>query len=303
MLNQKQYMLLFELTEITESIKVIYDYLKDLETIGQKDSEEYKKYMDYLTICLEVENNKYNEKMSTKDLEEIFMYLNKQKDSDKKNTDKLLCYERIRNNIFMKLTKNLNSEVYHMDGEIEELELSIEKMNEILNMAKANDYEYNILLLSLIDKKIIDDETQFTEELIDFKYTACFCDREIENLVIENNFSVKTKNYYMIDDGDELFKSGREEFAKKIALKTMSKMLVKTEDDEKIDLKRLLQLYNLCTSLMMLYDTPSFTELKTNFLEMEQKSIYSALGMRLITKAFNETHKLKSKNKILTLKV
>jgi len=303
MLNQKQYILLFELTEITESIKVIYDYLKDLEKIGQKDSDEYKKYMDYLTICLEVETNKYNEKMNTNDLEEIFMHLNKQKASDKKNTDKLLCYERIRNNIYMKLTKNLNSEVYHMDGEFEELELSIEKMNEILNMAKANDYEYNILLLSLIDKNIIDDETLFTDELIDFKYDACFCDREVESLVIENNFSVKTKNYYIIDDGDELFKSGREEFAKKIALKTMSKMLVKTEDDEKIDLKRLLQLYNLCTSLMMLYDTPSFTELKTNFLEMEHRTIYSALGMRLITRAFNETHKLKSKNKILTLKV
>ena len=53
------------------------------------------------------------------------MHLNKQKASDKKNTDKLLCYERIRNNIYMKLTKNLNSEVYHMDGEFEELECII----------------------------------------------------------------------------------------------------------------------------------------------------------------------------------
>ena len=42
-------------------------------------------------------------------------------------------------------------------------------------------------------KNIIDDETLFTDELIDFKYDACFCDREVESLVIENNFSVKTK--------------------------------------------------------------------------------------------------------------
>lgn len=306
MLNSKQYQLLFELTKITESIRIIYEKLKLLEEINQKDSQEYKKNIDYLTICIEVETSKYNEIVNPSDLEELYSYLSKQNKKNCKDTEKLVCYERIRNNIFMKLSNNLKSESYHIDDETEELKISTQKMNVILNMALSNEYEYNILFLSLIDKCITENFSPYTDEFIDLKYDTCFCDRQIEKLVIENNFSINTRNYYMIDDGGELFKQGREEFAQKIAIKTMSKMLSNTDktiSNGRFSFMVFVQMYQLCASLIMLYDTDSFIELKTNFKEMSHKSMYNQSGLKLINKTFDEIPKMKDKNKILTLKV
>jgi len=75
-LNQKEILTSFNKT--TEAIKVLYNKLKELEKNGQKDSEEFRKTIDYLDICLEVEDSKYGTQIDTSNLERIFEHIDSQ---------------------------------------------------------------------------------------------------------------------------------------------------------------------------------------------------------------------------------
>ena len=50
-----------ELYMISESIKILYDKLCELEMNGLKDSVLYNQYIDYLRIALDVEKNEYRQ--------------------------------------------------------------------------------------------------------------------------------------------------------------------------------------------------------------------------------------------------
>ena len=63
-LVNENYNWLKRIIQITTSIETLYKKLFILEINGQKDTEEYKKTMDYLSIALDVEDNVYEENLS-----------------------------------------------------------------------------------------------------------------------------------------------------------------------------------------------------------------------------------------------
>lgn len=190
--------ILNKLFEIAKKILKIYNNLIDLELNNKKNTDEYKKQLDILDICLGVEENLYKKI----DLEKIDDYIEY---SDYENLftnitdydllvddiDNLLIYKRVYN----KLNKIKNNKLINdYQDEKNKNDYPPFDLVKILESYINNDIFKSLILL--IDNSLNDNiNKKYINRLIKSKYLISFLNTDIENDLKE---SVEVNNYLII---------------------------------------------------------------------------------------------------------
>ena len=100
--NKKDFKVVDSLMQISLSIGSLYSKLADLEIAGKKDSDEYRKTIEYLKISIETENEVLNSVFSLGyKYSEIVEYLRKSKKEGKLQEDYESAIEEDMQNNFL----------------------------------------------------------------------------------------------------------------------------------------------------------------------------------------------------------
>lgn len=169
--------LLNSIIEITNKISKIYYNLYTLDINNQKNTEEYKKQLDYLSICLDIENELYK-KTNYKNLYLYMEYLDEKKifryyqdfdsllDFDHNLIIKKRIYNRLNNINFSNLIN-----IYQNDINKKNDDPSFDHLI-FLNKEINNDIEKSVIYFSLEKNK---------KDLLKIKYIITFLNKDIEN--------------------------------------------------------------------------------------------------------------------------
>lgn len=109
--NKKDFKVVDSLMQISLSIGSLYSKLADLEIAGKKDSDEYRKTIEYLKISIETENEVLNSVFSLGyKYSEIVEYLRKSKKEGKLQEDyESAIEEDMQNNFLIRILSKLNN--------------------------------------------------------------------------------------------------------------------------------------------------------------------------------------------------
>lgn len=193
-------------TTVAISIENIYETLIKLEIDEKKDTEEYYKYMDYLSIAKESEDALYEQyNLSELECNELIkMIIDKRMgtnpindfDSIILNKNEYNALRRVVNILTFKMNTNKEEKELTDDSEYQKLYLQYldnlyYKRCIIFNEIQMDLVNSFLLFLeeSINDKKYHDIKTS----LIKAKYHTCLVFKENENLLIEDNFNSHDK--------------------------------------------------------------------------------------------------------------
>lgn len=323
------------LVKISTNIYNLYLKLCKLETSEKKDSEEYRKYLDYLSIYIDVENKIYEESELT--LERILSWakflfnfkiegkFNLEDVMTKKELDiNTLVIYRILNVLLTKLTKCNNDLFTLSDKEISNITLMLGITNEnkynkhsniLLNKFIEKDFFY--LLLSYLQEYIDDKKYKLFRQMLTMsKYNAIFLNKDIENFEIINNFDIPNSLYIYSRINSDLLKINFETytqiislFARNIADNEIYELLEIEDIDYNNISKSSTSILRQCMikSAFMLMSSKTADEVNLVFREYIDNEEYIELDMKnsistnLIINCFNDIELNKSRIKILSL--
>ncbi|MDD2181625.1 MAG: hypothetical protein PHW32_04585 [Bacilli bacterium] len=196
-----------KLIKLGVSIYNLYDNLCRLEKEGQKNSPTFQKYLNYLDIGTEIENQRF--KIISQDEEEMnsilyyleekynlypvdpyydFVYLN----SEAKAATRIM--ETIET-----VMDDIEDYEYAYEDDVESYEDFIRSFKVYTTIKKRNIYHNLIMMdkgitesLNSCDEKINQEYVKTLKDLyLDYKYNAAFMDKDIEKSFMINNFTVK----------------------------------------------------------------------------------------------------------------
>ena len=211
-LTSKDYEWLKGLIQTTESIETIYNKLCELETNGQKDSEEYRKYIDYLKMSLEVESDIYSSaKLDFNRGSAIYNYIVEDRIPEGTLTDKesLIAQNydyRVLKRILGALKKIIVTDYKTIQEQMMPSGL-VQLMRDIgmsnVDQRVSNAVFSGVSLKSSMDQDImrgflsfVGDLTinsryeEYRPNLIATKYNAAFLDKDAEADLLENSFEI-----------------------------------------------------------------------------------------------------------------
>ena len=199
MLSARLMILINDLYNISNSIKVLYDKLCDLEMKGEKDSDLYNKYIDYLRIAIEVEEKEY---------------------SKINNDDILACIHNFvdnrKGNIYSRITSKTDDLINLNDSNCSDDIMIANFINELISN----------VFFSILDEEIINSNRQ---DLIKYKYDKIYKSSNIENYAIINKFNMSDNHNYIvfIDDLPIIFNDIKnyllvQQFARLFSLKLVN---------------------------------------------------------------------------------
>lgn len=215
-LNKQDFELIDRLVKTTNSIETLYKKMYDLEISGKKDSNEYKKLLDYLKMTIEVEDKIYQDANLdylrcigladyiiedrlpdgfTNDVESIMS----------QNYDNRVL-RRILSILFHKVISDYNGIKEMLPNELVDLmiQLGMPNPDKIVSQAIYSSIElqkafekdtfsgFLTFLQEFINKK---DYANFKEQLISSKYNTSFINKAIESDMISSSFDIPETFY------------------------------------------------------------------------------------------------------------
>lgn len=215
-LQTQDFELIEKLTKTTTSIETLYKKMYDLEINGKKETEDFKKIVDYLKIAIDVESKMYQDSsLSYQRCIALADYILQDKlpDSFLDDVESIMTQDysnrvlrRILNILVHKIISDYESVKEMLPTELLDLmfQLGISNPDKMVTQAIYSSIElqkafekdtlngYLVFLQEFINKK---DYEAFKEDLIRSKYNTSFINKIIEEDMISNNFDIPETFY------------------------------------------------------------------------------------------------------------
>lgn len=300
------------------NIDKLYEKLFTLEIDGEKESEEYLKHLEYLSIFLECEEKIYKEaNLSIQKALSWISFLNQ------KANNKIVT--RIIYNLFSRITANY----YELEV------LSHEELKKISNALSINAMGTNketiskcIVLKDNIEKNIYYTFLNFLQEYIETtnnkelkknlilgKYNTLFTNPKIEKIALLNNFSISSTPHIIneipkeiLPIHPELYESIKNLISYTIANGEIHELLEISDADYNDMQKTTVAIFRQCMlrSTFQIMSDEKISDLNFDFHEYTETEEYknthqnNHISYNLIIHNFKEIKKDKSKRKILS---
>ncbi len=208
-LQEKDYEFVRDVLKTTASVDYLYQKLCELENLGLRESEEYKKNSEYLEIALEVEQNHYRNKVFTlSQLLLLMEYCQKEFPAEEILSDiDFLIGHNYQTRILKRITNSLINKMLPSTTELKEILpseiLSImeyldkknidEKTRQNFKFGKGlhdlfeNDI-FNTFLSQLEHYANDQNHQEMRSKLIEAKYNLAFINHDIEVNMLATNF-------------------------------------------------------------------------------------------------------------------
>ncbi len=201
------------LLKTVTSIDTLYKKLYELEISNNKDSEEYKKTIEYLKIALEVEEEKYKKILSSS--EKVFslldyLLLDKMSIKESSNIESLLSQEtpdRITRRIISVLNKELAKDftvinqlipkelfmVLKMIGIEDPEKMIMDDFKKKIELDETLEQETLNIFVKILEEFINDEEySSFKNQLLKIKYDVAFLNKNLESQLLFSRFNILT---------------------------------------------------------------------------------------------------------------
>ncbi|MBQ9072130.1 MAG: hypothetical protein IJY25_03125 [Bacilli bacterium] len=194
------------LLETAKAVEKLYNKLYILEINGQKETDEYKKQMEFLNISIDLENRlykKYNFSIEKQSI--LIKYLVNFK-YHKNYIDNEACiinqdYANIHvRRVINKLTNELSKtkagikEIYFEEVELMENDMK-ESINNIRVLKELQRDIFSSYLLFLQEYILNEQYKCYKNEFIKSKYNLSFVYEKIEKIMLNNNFDINKELY------------------------------------------------------------------------------------------------------------
>ena len=336
-INKEDLEYIERLLRINANIDKVYTKLYTLEIEDKKNTEEYTKQLEYLSIFIEEEEKLYNKPntTSTRLLSWAkFLFEHKRLNSfdvkenlmNQNYDNKILS--RVINTILSKITKNYYNLINLSNKELINIMtmfgMNITKKLSNDDISKRiiikNNIENDIYLsfLSLLQEQIeTPNQKLFKYKLITAKYNTIFINRNIESHLLTNNFTINTNTYISSDIVSDLLQIDKQlnTLSKNILGVTIANQeiyeLLEISDIDYNDITKvtisILRQCMLNASLLFISDD-MIEEIKNIINEFIQDIEYETIHPNntisniLINNCFNNIKRNKEKMKMLSLK-
>lgn len=293
------------LTKTVSSIETLYKKLCELEIKQKKDTFEFSKTLDYLSIALEVEN-KTIEILNRNDCGKWIEHFSMQEFyGEMLNDIESLIHQnyndrisrRIFNMLFYKIMNELDYD--DKDNINDDIVSNTVKIDEALKKDRMK--FYLIFLNEFINNEEYYDDKKY---LIKAKYNAVFINKSIEKYMMLNKFKLPKKTYFSSESlaselkiDKDLYRILRNSFGLELAVNQIQEIL--KEDYSNDTILPILRQCLLRTSFLFL-DEENLIDLNLDFLELLDKNyIDNEVGKQLVIESFNNVCKDRSKTKSL----
>lgn len=324
-----------ELIKTVNSIEVLYKKLYELEISNKKNSEEYKKTIEYLKIALEVEADKYKKILYSSDKSiSIIEHLLLGKVSEDESEMEYLFSQNNSNRVVNRIAAFIKKELlrdYSLMRKFLPQELSmvlkyveIEDPEQMImdsfktsrDLQETAEQEILNVFIKMIEEFIVDKNyNEFRNQLLRVKYDVAFVNKEVESQMMFNNFNTLSTLLFDSKFMKDILKINNFEYKifcnkyafRKVALE-MDKIIKSwpfLNNNESIAFPNLLRQVYL-RSLFLLMDEDIIEDLREH-LEMIREElnffgIHNSKGFDLISEALEkneedrETYKGESSN-------
>lgn len=300
------------------NIDKLYSKLYTLELEGHKDTEEYKKHLEYLSMFLEFEEKIYKEaNLSIKKTLSWINFLNQ------KSNNKIVA--RILYNLFTRITKSYNELLTIPNSQTEEITklLSINAMGpnketicKCIVLKETIEKNLYLPFLNFIEAYIQNNTNkELHENLLSGKYNTLFTNPKIEKIALSNNFTISPIPHVIeeipkeIDNINvELYKNIKDLISYTIAEGEIYHLL-EISDFEYNDIsKTTISVFRQCMlrSAFQIMSDEKISDLNFSFHEYVESENYQEshpnndISYNLIVHNFKEIKKDKNKRKILS---
>lgn len=205
-MNENEQALFKNIFNTTKNIENIYIKLYELELNGQKDSKDYQKYLGYLKMFIDIENEYYsNINMDFDDILDIIGCILSitNINSDIFMNNEIIFKQEYENRIAIRICKKLFEILQKYPDKILNVSsfdsIVLERMGGYDNANKINKSFKNDTLLGFVFfiNENINDKKQSNSvksELIKAKYNTLFINSDLENKALSNNFDILELN-------------------------------------------------------------------------------------------------------------
>lgn len=288
-LSIKDYDWLKKIINISISIKNLYDNLIKLEVLGNKNTDEYLKYLNYLDIGIEIEDKIYKEanlNFSKSDALAGFLNgflveknLNKNvlaRDLDINNKNILpkdldIVLMRIISVLVYNCISDYQSIQKMSNNDLKELKETFGIKNLVglsiysgIELKKSLDKDSNMGFLTFLQEFIKDNNySSFKEDLIEYKYYNIFMNKNVENYIKENHFEIPkfyTNSRFIADltrTDLYLYQLFKNNYANRIAMESILNILEISDSDYMKTNESIFSILNQCylrSSLLQMDD-------------------------------------------------
>ena len=339
-LEKNDYEQIESIIKTTKSIETLYKRMCELEINGSKNTEEFKKNFDYLTIALDVEENIYkNANLTSEKIQAWIKYIFETKVPEEFYTDsesvvrqnysnktirRILNILSTKHQSYFRISEQISNDIFLKN--IMKL-IGINNPNELFEKATQatiemesafnKDYSNSVLhiIKELLNKKEYDN---YKGNLISTKYYLSFIDKTIEEGLLFTEFDIPETLYFISSnkalahklDADK-FKIFKKGYALEKTVLQISGMLQLSDLDytnEKIAISSILRECFIRAGFMLL-DDDTLGDLNYEFhefLESEKfldEHKHDKISTQLITNCFKKIKKDKEQVNIISLKL
>lgn len=322
------------LLKINTNINRLYTKLYTLEIEGKKDSDDYNKNIEYLSILIEGEDKIYSDpSLTTKKAISWAKFLFDQKsqntftqNKEKQEYNSIII--RIIDKLLSKIIKDYNTIINLSDREFTNIMTMLglkmpDKVDRdtkykciILTNAIEKDIHYNFLSFL---KKYIEDPKYRTlkKALIIGKYSIIFANKDIESYYLNNNFNIPDDTYIYstlvaeaLQIKPELYRNIKDVIGYKIVNEQINKLLEISNIEYNDIMKSAISIIAQClmSSALLCMSDEKINDVNYEFHELiedkEYSSVYpnSKVSESIIIELFKSIKKNKSKVQTISLK-
>ena len=305
--------LVYNLFKVSLSIETLYKKLVSLEKSNQKDTDEYRKHLDYLKIALSVEKDLYhNAHLDDDQCNRIINFIIESKSPNKITDDwDTIISGKYQDNALRRIVNTLirkimlsSSDNIKVSGNNEEEDRYFEDIQNTMHDSNVvRSYLLSDLLQAIVffnEEELSNSDGELRNVLINTKYYLSYIYRDLEEDLVECDFSI----FKMISNQTKLMSSTmglssdlvhevKSEYLTKKVIKSMYKLLhIKEEDNSLYVLKSMLR------ALFLLMDDEQLCDVNDFYKKIREHKSY--LGQSVIDACFLQAHE--DKNKQISLK-
>jgi len=336
-LEKKDFEQINNLIKTTSSIDNLYKKIYALEIDGKKDSEDYKKLLDYLNIAIEVETKLYNEyNLNSSKCIAWAEYLlsDRLPDGFENDMESIMKQDysnriirRILSVLVHKIVSNHKNVKEMLPTEIMELmkQLGMPNPDKIVSQAVYSSieiqkaFEKDILnsYLAFLQEFLQKEEYRnFRSQLINSKYNIAFINKEIENSMISNNFDIPDTLYVnsrfvadLLQMDLDLYKLLKNSYGVKTSTQQISEIIEIGDLDYSDPIKATTSILRQCLmrAAFLLMSDEVISDVNYEFHEFVEDKKYldrhpnDRISEQLIINCFRSIKKDKNKPNVLSL--
>lgn len=259
----------------------------NLELDDNKDSDEYKKNLDYLTIALDIEKKLYETIDNRTMIELVTLLLNDKLSSNFCGNVDSIINENYNNKIIRRVLNKLNEGIDYNNDTYFNVDDQVENFNEnifmpIPDLPKENNSispsilvaEFESIIYQCILDIIIEQEKHDINDFIKSKYNMTFINNFLETLLVNNNFNIPENETYINNNEKEYtfdivehINEKKKNYYTDIAYNYLLELNNFSDDDyrDKIKYNKTVILLNLINYIMQELDENEINDLKLKY--------------------------------------